>query len=255
MDEQNFGGITIKEVITFQTQIMMGAQFGRLVKKNVSEEDIIIACLRMGWNDAFRHTSKNKTSGKTTVLEKEEKDWRKNKEHKEPYDDFICEILREPKLQEAFLEFAKAGSTVDKIGVIKEYEPQLKSLLGEFKETDGDKGLCFGHYQKMFNIAIKLYVCLYLCREWLEIKESAFYKEILQNIHNADCPIDSIILESLAKDTRNKEFTRHKWSRYGTEEPPYENYKTVQEKISGLKKAKEKSRLYYDFIAWKQQRK
>ena len=56
---ENFGGITLDEVIVFQTQIMMGAQFGRIKKKKAMQEDIIIACLRMGWNDAFRHTSEN----------------------------------------------------------------------------------------------------------------------------------------------------------------------------------------------------
>ena len=56
---ENFGGITLDEVIVFQTQIMMGAQFGRIKKEKALQEDIIIACLRMGWNDAFRHTSEN----------------------------------------------------------------------------------------------------------------------------------------------------------------------------------------------------
>ena len=67
MDTKSYGGVTAKEVIGFQTKIMMGAQFGRIVwarehkAKNIenSQNEILIACLRIGWNDAFRHTSEN----------------------------------------------------------------------------------------------------------------------------------------------------------------------------------------------------
>ena len=47
MAVQNLGGITMKEVITFQTQVMMGAQFGRIASKQATKEDLLIACLRM----------------------------------------------------------------------------------------------------------------------------------------------------------------------------------------------------------------
>ena len=56
---ESFGGITLSDVIIFQTQIMMGAQFGRIKNPDASQNDILVACLRMGWNDAFRHTSEN----------------------------------------------------------------------------------------------------------------------------------------------------------------------------------------------------
>ena len=89
MAEYNLGGITVKEAVTFQTQIMLGSQFGRVANKNATAEDIMIACLRMGWNDAFRHTSENVKDGKISVLEECEIDWRKMK--KEAHNDFICD--------------------------------------------------------------------------------------------------------------------------------------------------------------------
>jgi hypothetical protein len=67
MDTKTYGGVTAKDVIVFQTKIMMGAQFGRIVwareqeSENIGnrQNEILIACLRIGWNDAFRHTSEN----------------------------------------------------------------------------------------------------------------------------------------------------------------------------------------------------
>ena len=62
MDTKTYGGVTAKDVIVFQTKIMMGAQFGRIVwaREHVSaplcdrQNTILIACLRIGWNDAFK---------------------------------------------------------------------------------------------------------------------------------------------------------------------------------------------------------
>ena len=251
MAEQNFGGITLKEAITFQTQVMMGAQFGRIASKEANGDDLMIACLRMGWNDAFRHTSKNEMDGNITVLEKGEASWRKT--HKAPHDDFICgNILNQKALLTAFVEFACAGSTADKIKIINKNYTQLEQLLGKYKETSGDHALCFGHFQKMFNIAIKLYVCLYLCREFVGIDDKLFRAEIIHNLQYADCPLDSIILEKLARDAQKKEYTSHKWSKYGTEAHPTENYEKAQGEIAKLDVSKGNSNLYYDFVAWKQ---
>ena len=67
MDTKTYGGVTAKDIIVFQSKIMMGAQFGRIVwareHKSASlgnrQNEILVACLRIGWNDAFRHTSEN----------------------------------------------------------------------------------------------------------------------------------------------------------------------------------------------------
>lgn len=246
MARNNLGGITLKEVVTFQTQLMMGAQFGRVVNEDASADDLIIACLRMGWNDAFRHTSENVKDGKLSVLEKEENKWRKS--HEAPYDDFICgNILNKPVLLDTFKAFAGADTTADKIKAIEDNYTGLENLFSRYKRTDGDRALCFGHFQKMFNIAIKLYVCLYLCHQWLDIAEDLFLQEILDHIDNADCPVDSIILGKLASKTGEKVYTGHKWSKYGTPDHPTANYQAVQDEISRL----DANRLHYDFVAWK----
>ena len=159
---ENFGGITLDEVIVFQTQIMMGAQFGRIKKENVTSEDIIIACLRMGWNDAFRHTSENTKEEDPTkskkdlpsILELGEKEWRAKNSHPKNYDDFICgNILNLKIVLDTFKSFACAQTTKAKIVCINNNFAELKSSFQKYKKTDGDKQLCFGHFQKMFNIS------------------------------------------------------------------------------------------------------
>lgn len=256
MCKQNLGGITKREVIVFFTQIMMGAQYGR-IKQAKNKEDIIIACLRIGWNDAFRHTSENVKKEGYSVLEEEEKKWRKDKNgkvkaHEEDYDDFICgNIINE--IVNEFIDYACKPCTDEKIQVISQYLVSEKNKFSRYKETEGKYKLCFGHFQKMFNIALKLYLCLYLCRDDLEISENLFREEIINNIQNADCPIDSIILNKLSQETENKGYiTDHKWSKYGTEDYPIDQYKQVQKTISELKRVQGNSNLYYDFIAWRQ---
>lgn len=256
MNKQSFGGITKKEVVVFQTQIMMGSQFGR-IKKAQNIEDIIIACLRIGWNDAFRHTSENKKKEGYSILEEEEKKWRKQKNgkeklHEEEYDDFICgNIINE--IVDVFVYYACSTSTDGKIKVVGQGFERLTEIFSKYKETEGKYQLCFGHFQKMFNMALKLYVCLYLCRDDLGISENLFAQHIINNIQNADCPIDSIILDKLSEETTNKEYIlEHKWSKYGTKSYPVEKYKKVQKTISELESVQGKSNLYYDFIAWRQ---
>ena len=248
MADYSFGGIGMKEVIAFQTQIMMGSQFGRVVNEAATPSDLIIACLRLGWNDAFRHTSENAKENGKSVLETCEVEWRKKKNlHKEPYDDFICgNILNQTVLLDAFLAFACAATPADKVRVIESSYTHLENLFSPYKATGGDHGLCFGHFQKMFNIALKLYICLYFCRDYLDINEALFDENILNNMQNADCPIDSIILGKLD----DQKYRSHKWSKYGTQKHPTDGYTDAQKAISALTDA-DKSNLYYDFVAWK----
>ena len=245
----SLGGIELKDVITFQTKIMMGAQFGR-VKKAQKQEDIIVACLRLGWNDAFRHTSENVKEDSKTKLEIESQ--KRKKKHKDVYDDYICSLLIEDEFLKIFRDYALATDTKEKRKCINERLESLTKQLGTVKKIEGDKKLCFGHFQKLFNIALKLYLCLYMCKDYLEIADGLFDKDIIRNIHKADCPIDSIILDRLKEDTGNKEYSSYKWSKFGTEAFSDELYEKVQENISQLECVKGKSNLYYDFIAWKE---
>lgn len=254
-ENEEFGGVEFKDVISFQTKIMLGAQFGR-VKNAGNKDDIVIACLRVGWNDAFRHTSENKKvkdeNGKEkskSVLEIKSIEWQKK--HNEDHADFICdEILNNDVLLETFYAFTKATSTEAKIAAIESQFPDLKALFKPYKKTEGDKQLCFGHFQKMFNIAIKVYLCIYMCKYYLGIKSTLFDDDIINNLKNADCPVDSIILNKLSKETTKKEYTNYKWSKFGTEKHKIDQYREVQQEISGLNKQKGKSNLYYDFVSW-----
>lgn len=248
MNNYNIGGVQLKDVITFQTQIMMGTQFTR-VKNAKNANDIIIACLRLGWNDAFRHTSENVKEGNKTVLELKSASW--NQEHREKYDDYICSILGEKAFLDIFLNYAKANSTKKKIGVIVDNLKTLKNQLKNIKNTEGDKQLCFGHYQKMFNIALKLYLCLFMCREYLNINVDLFYSEIIDNLATADCPIDSIILKKLSEKTRNRKFADYKWSKFGTLKNPIDYYEEAQDEISKLVDGN--SNLSFDFSEWEKE--
>ena len=244
-----FGGVTIKEVIVFETQVMMGAQFGR-VKQAKKPEDLMIACLRMGWNDAFRHTSENvKTpDGKQTILEKENKKYAKGPMQ----DDVICcEILNTEIVLDTFKEYA---ATTDKVQVVERHFEKLKGLFGRYKKLCGPRSFCFGHIQKMFNIALKLYVCLYLCREYLGLTDRLFDKEILNGLSYADCPVDSIILNDISKRSGDKQYRQYVWSHFGRDDNPTDRYTSTQEKIDQLNDKDGnagKSRLYYDFTRWR----
>lgn len=241
------GGIEFKHVIIFQTQVMMGAQFKRI--KNANDgDDITVACLRLGWNDAFRHTSENIKNDDKIVLDVKSAEW--NREHKEPYDDYICNVLGNKTVLNIFYNYAIAENAKEKEKAVTDRFDELKAVFGEIKKLDGNRQLCFGHFQKMFNIAIKLYLCLYMCRGFLEIDDNLFCNEIIENLKKADCPVDSIILDRLKEKTSNKEYGNYKWSKFGTNEHSTNEYIAVQEEISKLKDVQGKSNLYYDFIAW-----
>ena len=242
------GGIELKHVVAFQTQIMMGRQFGR-IKQAQTTADIIVACLRLGWNDSFRHTSENtKRNDGQEVLAIKSAEW--SKEHKADYDDYICQILSSEIVLDVFHRYATAKTTEEKVKAVESRFDELKPILGEVKDTTGKRRLCFGHFQKMFNIAIKLYLCLYMCRGFLDIDEGRFDIEIIHALEKADCPIDSVILGKLAEDTSCKTYSKYKWSKFGTASHPIDEYTAVQEEISKLPQTDGKSNLYYDFIAW-----
>lgn len=231
--KKNIGGVGLEEVITFQTQILMGSQFERINRENCTQKDLLVACLRMGWNDAFRHTSANvkitQENGKViSVIEAESK---KKKQ------DYICALLEEDQIViNAFKDFLVAQNKQE---AWNKHKGKLIKFLSKVKKADGKYALCFGHFQKMFNIAAKLYLCLYICREYLHLDEELFDEEILMALSHADCPIDSIIL---------KKFPEHqdiKWSRLKEASGKYEE---IQASIA--QKSNGNSNLWYDFENW-----
>lgn len=56
-----YGCIDFELVWKYQIGCMMANQFSSLVQAiyNNSADDVIVACLRLGWNDAFKHVSEN----------------------------------------------------------------------------------------------------------------------------------------------------------------------------------------------------
>ena len=273
MDTKTYGGVTAKDVIVFQTKIMMGAQFGRIVwarehkAENIenSQNEILIACLRIGWNDAFRHTSENEAGINDTKGSKGAvSTYTKKDKYKMPllrlllgkitsctigadFDDYFSDRVISKK---AFLDIFKeyAITATNKETIITSHWAAIQSLFKGVKKLTGSKALSLGHIQKMFNIALKLYLCLFMCREYLNINVDLFYSEIIDNLATADCPIDSIILKKLSEKTRNRKFAEYKWSKFGTEKCSIDYYEETQKEIS--KWTNGSSNLYFDFSEW-----
>ncbi len=242
MVNETIGGISFADVICYQTHLILGYQYEDVIRAH-NKKGIIIACLRMGWDDAFRHTSKNVIDKETnkSVLETEaaKSPWRN--------ECFINEaILSDERLYSTFCAFAKAKYANEKIQAVTSRMDDLKELIGKYKEVEGEKQVCFGHIQKMFNMAIKMYLCIYMCRAYLPFthdKAEIFDMEIIDNIVNADCPIDNYVLASLSKPYL-------KWNKLGTDDDAnsIDKYKEVQTLI--WKKVWGKSKLSYDFTEW-----
>lgn len=267
----NYGGVTYKEVIAFQTKILFGAQFGRIMwakAQGCFSEDIqdeaLVACLRLGWNDAFRHVSENAPNMDKNVKEYKKQEKYKSKflklfrgkikkeEKNSDFDDYFCnEVVSQKELLNIFKRYAKAGAD-DKSNIIEKEMGAIRELFKNVKRLDGERALSFGHMQKMFNMAVKLYLCLYACRDELGLAEELFIKEIVEKFKEAHCPVDSIILGeidqnemcSLGEGQPYKELSgEYKWSRLNKK-----GYDIIQGKIA--EKCNGKSNLFYDFENW-----
>ena len=134
----------------------------------------------------------------------------------------------------------------------------LDKNLRDFQEAiDGVKvqnSISLGHFQKLFNMTTKHLLALYMLREsiWDNNNDpfKTFKGKIKECFANADCPIDSKILdkvraeEYLSAETKEK-LPKKKWSKFDD----INYYITVQEAISDIVKAGE-SNLFYDFKNW-----
>ena len=274
MDTKTYGGVTAKDIIVFQSKIMMGAQFGRIVwarehksaSLGNSQNEILVACLRIGWNDAFRHTSENEdgindtkeSKGAVSTYKKQEeyettllKLYRGNITEKKAtadFDDYFSEIVK--KLLDVFCEYAKAPT--NKHLIIDLHWAEIEDCFRGVKKLNGDKKLSFGHIQKMFNIAIKLYLCLFVCREELDLDDNIFVADIVNNFANADCPLDSIILGKLEQVEMQKngigvtyttKYDGYTWSQLNSSD-----YSDIQDSIKN--ESGGNSNLWFDFDNW-----
>ena len=130
---------------------------------------------------------------------------------------------------------------------------KFKNEFAKIKVTDSgaDKTLCFGHIQKMFSMALKLFLCLKICAEQanemnIDIGLNIEHFECNFSFETADCPIDSIILDNLGKEISNV-----KWSKLGQDKAhPSTDYIKVQKAIREQQNDDAKSNLCFDFENW-----
>ncbi len=298
-------GVTSTDLAKFQLKIMMANQYDRVLGAS-TEKDIIIACLRVAWNDAFRHVSKNHFDGnganKKFVMEKLYPNATNNaKQCKRDaiadldldnalqnsrnsadvfgliVNEYICQkILGSDVVYNTFVEYASKPTTREKMDVITNaiQHGQIRNAFAKIKVIDDDEyPLCFGHLQKLFNMATKWYLCVFMMKN--DVGITAPMGEIVteQMLQNADCPVDSIILGKLdsfecrpenictAQGTPIDSFGDIKWSKIGkfdvlqpTTEPAFgaDCYAEIQRCIGNYMRHNHpgKSNLYFDFLNW-----
>lgn len=263
---ETVGGIALCHVIAFQTRILFGAQYGRVerAKKEKNPEELLLACLRIGWNDAFRHVSKN-----VDDVEEKKKDYLNKRKQKlddqyclkygkvaqkvgnYAYDDYYCAVLASEngRVIHVFRDYLNAATTEEKCAIIQKNLDGLQAVFTQVKTA-----VCFGHMQKLFNIAAKMLLCLYLCRTHLGLSDDLFEKNLANALGQADCPIDAIILEQhkqkemAATGVGNRyaaTLPSITWSELSSEQD-IEDYKAIQAAF----RSKDYSGLYYDFTEW-----
>ena len=261
-----YGGLEFDQVLRFQIGCMMSNQYPALVQAihNNSTDDVIVACLRLGWNDAFKHVSEN------------------DKGYNELSD--AAKVVEVQKacndLVEKFKEYAQKRNTEDRYNLIDMWMKShtLNSVFSPIKNVTSSKyPLCFGHIQKMFNIAMKLLLCLIVSAEHAnvigikvklgEINDAEVclidynllsFSQFPYAFDTADCPVDHYILEAIDGKKTNtpveiyghKKFQNIVWSKMGEQENQ-RNYLSVQQEISSIQHGTGKCNLCFDFENWK----
>ena len=269
-----YGKIDFEHVWKFQIGCMMSSQFPRLLDAlhNNCADDVIVACLRLGWNDAFKHVSEN--TQKFNNLSDTDKNSAIIK---------ACEAL-----VDYFKTYAKQITTQDRFNNICAFlkTPHFVSIFAPIKDVKSSKyPLCLGHIQKLFNITMKLLLCLIISTEHAvacginvklgEVDNSPVYLNpqghaplLSYNNFNfsfdtADCPIDHIILKSVeanktpshSKIYNHKRYDEIVWSKMGDPldgaKEDQQNYIAAQEEIGNIQSDPQKSNLCFDFEYWK----
>ena len=260
-----YGCVGFEQVWKFQIECMMSHQFVPLVQAiyKRDEENVIISCLRLGWNDAFKHVSENTAAYK--ALSSQDKET-KVKEACKKLVDYFKNYAIETNYNDRFKKldsFIKSSKFVDIFKDIKE----VSSI---------DYPLCLGHIQKMFNIAMKVLLCLIVSAEYadslgLKVRLGEVgtttvyltdhgllsYSNFPYSFDTADCPIDHIILECIedkktpvhSKIHGHRKYSQIVWSKLGAKEDP-NNYISAQEEIENIQRGSGKSNLYFDLENW-----
>ena len=265
-----YGKIGFEHVWKYQIGCMMANQYTSLVNAIHKKEtdNVIVACLRLGWNDAFKHVSENTQAFNS--LNDKDKDSQVND---------AC-----GKLVKFFNDYASQKNSRDRFDKINDFL-KINAFLGIFSSIKNIHSstypLCLGHIQKMFNIAIKLLVCLITSAEHSavcgitvklgEVNGTAVhltdcdktgrcllsYDNFPYEFDTADCPIDHIILTSIqnrrtstSSPFGHKKYDEIVWSKMGGKEDP-KNYLVAQSEIVAIQADPGKSNLCFDFENWK----
>ena len=198
--------VTKDNVLRFLFRATLGDEF-KNIENQQSEDEIILSCLCLGWNDAFRRTLKNK---KGVDIDRKVK----------------VKIFTDHKYINRFREYASATTSAAKADMLEKIRNDMAGDISKYKEGKFTIGLA----QKIFNIAVKLYVCIYLFSDVLGVKNVV--KKYA--FDEADCPLDGKILDEL--DRRVREGS---WSKLNDKK----EYIDIQDSIKG-------DRLLYDFLNW-----
>ncbi len=198
--------VTKDNVLRFLFRATLGDEF-KNIENQQSEDEIILSCLCLGWNDAFRRTLKNKKGVEI------------NREVKE-------DVFLKNNCIDRFREYASATTSAAKADILEKIRDDMACDISLYKEGKFTIGLA----QKIFNIAVKLYVCIYLFSDVLGVKNVV--KKYA--FDEADCPLDGNILNKL-----NRRVREGSWSKLNDKD----EYIDIQDSIQG-------DRLLYDFLNW-----
>lgn len=244
----NIGGITGDDIVVFLFRIIFGDRFkniynirrvsskrygdekgnedgssGNSTKNIATDDDIIKACLCAACGPAFSHVTKNKSKKGVFINAK-------GVDYEKLFDS-------NPNIYKIFEEFCNAMTSNDKANVIVSNISWLNSILGIVKCYTR-----FGHYQKLFNVALKLYICVYAFRAVLKISNPMCTKITRSALDVADCPIDSKIRDVLVNRYGFSGFSKIVWSRMSPKE-----YLDMQDAIRNIRSG---SNLLFDFKEW-----
>ena len=287
----SYGGIEFEHVWAYQIKCMMANQYDRLIEAIAKNDpDLIIAvCLRLGWNDAFKHVSENiddtnmLASCKTnnwigTVFSKRQNKLASIKKlNDEEKDNLMFEICK--TLVPDFKSYVNCSNTNTRESKLKTLisDPLFTNKFESYKLINSKKHpLCEGHVQKMFNMAIKLLLCLIMSAEFaktnqpniclgkdsngnfVNLTDNNWWKNIFcEENFDADCPLDSKILDKIQEKKvtskpnihNHSKFTEIVWSKLGNSEP-LANYSVAQNEIEQIQSGTGKCNLCFDFENW-----
>ncbi len=240
-DKEKICGIESDDIIKFCFAEMLGSDaYADLTKAAELSSDpektedakrfVSLACLKKAWRDAVTH-------------EPNKIDKLSEKERKRKRDEALCSCVGLDKsggsdmLREVMLIYSKdieRQEYVDKLDEI--FRGKALDRIKEFKDEFN-----FGRFQKLFNMAVKYYVCVYAFRNELGIKNVLSGYNGLKGAH---CPIDSNILGKISKeDKKYSKFTKCKW----TQITDTAEYAEIQDAIQDIKSGERTSNLAYDF--------